>query len=370
MPLLFISYEKHLDAAIPGGVQVCTKEYIELLNEAGFELYIKPISFTKNLIKRLKIKLKIDVYEGYDFKAIAKDIISIIREKNIQVLALNQVSLIGLAPYIRRVFGSNIKILILSHGNESGDFLHQIVLQQKHSVWSPLRQWRLGAFLAKESNHFRNDIDAVLCLSETEQQINNWLGAKRTFFIPRTYKPNFLPWSPVKGRVGFVGTLDHLPNYEGLKYYLDELKNVDSTEVRIRIVGGPSNFGTLLQRRYSFVDYLGRLDNVALEEEASTWNIFLNPIFWFSRGASTKLAQGINWGLPIITTPAGNRGYRISDQQLITVYSAKEMAEKTIQYLADYKQLIVYAQNTREIATNGPAYHQLKDLIFSELLKN
>jgi hypothetical protein len=35
----------------------------------------------------------------------------------------------------------------------------------------------------------------------------------------------------------------------------------------------------------------------------------LNPVFWLSRGASMKLATALGWGLPVLTTQAGARGY-------------------------------------------------------------
>lgn len=361
--LLFVSFENFLEAKISGGVQVCTKEYIELFEACNFQVHIEPVPFTRNVLKRIKLKLGLDVYEGYDYKEIAARLISVIRKNKIEIVALNQVSLVGLAPFLKGAFGESIKILVLSHGNESGDFLHEVVLQKAN----PIKQWRLGAFLVKESEYFRNHVDAILCLSETEQHINNWLGAKRSFFIPRTYKPHFLPWAPVEGRVGFVGTLDHLPNYQGLVLYLDELQGLSTDGVCVRIVGGPEAIGRTLQQRYPCVEYLGRLDAKSLEAEASSWSLFLNPIFWFSRGASTKLAQGINWGLPILTTPAGNRGYTISNDQLATVYSANEMARKTIECLTNPEQLALLASEAQTIANSGPTYAQIMESVLSVL---
>jgi len=65
-----------------------------------------------------------------------------------------------------------------------------------------------------------------------------------------------------------------------------------------------------ISRRFpGLIEYLGPLSDADLEKEASTWNCFVNPLFCFARGCSTKLATALGWRIPTITTPAGCRGY-------------------------------------------------------------
>jgi hypothetical protein len=77
----------------------------------------------------------------------------------------------------------------------------------------------------------------------------------------------------------------------------------------VRVVGGPQELGRWLADKYGTVDYLGTLDDAALAVEAATWNVFIHPIFCLPRGCSTKLAIGIAWQIPIVTTAEGRRGY-------------------------------------------------------------
>ena len=165
-------------------------------------------------------------------------------------------------------------------------------------------------------------------MSEIEQKINAWLGAKRSMVVHRTFNPEFLDWSPVKGRVGFVGTLDHLPNKEGIVRLLKVLEDrkIDASGLEVRIVGGPEDVGNQLERRFSAVTYCGPLPQKAFKQEASTWSIFLNPIWWYARGASTKLAQAVNWGLPVVSTSPGKRGYTWSQGSLQITDTPDEMA--------------------------------------------
>ena len=75
------------------------------------------------------------------------------------------------------------------------------------------------------------------------------------------------------------------------------------------MVGAPETFGKQLAATYPFVTYLGYLNNDALRQEVGSWTFFLNPVFYYSRGVSTKLAKAFGWGIPVITTTIGCRGY-------------------------------------------------------------
>jgi glycosyltransferase involved in cell wall biosynthesis len=111
---------------------------------------------------------------------------------------------------------------------------------------------------------------------------------------------------------GFVGTLNHPPNFDALEQILLRIE-ADAPDIRLEIVGGPAMLGEQLAKRFSSLTYLGRLSDSELVEASSRWSAFLNPIFWLSRGASFKLGTALELGLPIISTVSGARGYRIPD---------------------------------------------------------
>ncbi len=365
--LLFIAEEIHLKSDIPGGVQICTDEYIKLLEHCDFNVIPFPVKQTRKIYPRIKIKLGIELYTRYDFKKISEEIIKQVEKKSIKYIAFNQVDFIKLAPYIRKHFKDSVKIIVLSHGNESGDFLHEIVRNNEKKGFRKIRDIiRLGFSIYYESKHFINDIDLVLSISETEKQINNWLGAKKSIFIPRVFKSNFLDWKPDLNTIGFVGTLNHKPNIDGLILLLDEFQKLEIKDLKIEVVGGPKEKGLELEANYSFVNYLGHLSDEELNKKASNWSLFLNSIFWYSRGASTKLAQGINWGIPIVSTQAGNRGYKWNKGAILTVSDQKEMAEEVVKNLASLDKIKKMAEEIRLIANTSL---NLKD-IASEITKD
>ena len=81
----------------------------------------------------------------------------------------------------------------------------------------------------------------------------------------------------------------------------------------MRIVGGPAAAGRALTGRFRSAEYLGPLTDAELEREAASWSAFVHPLFSMARGCSTKLAIVLAWQLPIVTTPAGARGYTWRD---------------------------------------------------------
>jgi glycosyltransferase involved in cell wall biosynthesis len=124
-------------------------------------------------------------------------------------------------------------------------------------------------------------------------------------------------------------------------------------------------YGALIKDNYPFVKYLGELSDNELEDEVSTWTIFINPVWWYSTGASTKLAKAISWGIPIITTTAGMRGYFWKEGELIIADTPEEMAKRLIYISQDLDQVVKCEQNTKKVAQSGLTISELTDLIRS-----
>jgi glycosyltransferase involved in cell wall biosynthesis len=159
------------------------------------------------------------------------------------------------------------------------------------------------------------------------------LGAKNVTWLPRTIPANPLPWSPHSSRLGFVGTVDHSPNREGLILFLEAFEKIAPDSVRLRLVGGPETAAKAIAERFPLVEYLGRLSNEELEKEASTWSCFVHPLFCYSRGCSTKLAIALGWQIPVITTPAGCRGYTWHQGNLPLAETPESLAELALKML-------------------------------------
>ena len=349
---LFGSHPGHLRTAVPGGVQVCTAEYLDLFRTAGFDVRVCPISTTSSLLSRLAIRAGVDVYAHYDAAAAARTAAAAAPAAG--VIALNQMDLAPLAAHLRALMPA-ATIVALSHGNSSGDYPQEALAGNPDRVRRAIVSWKLRALEARERLFFTHDLDLVLCLSGEEERIDRALGARDVMVVPRTFRPEPLPWRPEPWRVGILGTIDHYPNRAGIEAFATAAAALPGHDVEMRLVGAGAAHGRALEARFPFIHYLGPLPDDALRAEASTWSLFAHPLFWLARGASTKIATAVNWGLPIVTTPAGLRGYRWSDGEILTAADPGALAALAVGLLRDQGALTAARASVLRVGRSGPA---------------
>lgn len=320
---LFVAYESHLRGK--GGVQVCTSEFIAALETVGFALEILPVAPDRRITTRALRRVNASPY----FRPLSASSLAAIRERALgaQFIFLNQMNLLGgLVPQDFR----GVPAIAISHGCELTDQLH---LARLHKTL-PLSTGQLRPYptlalarTLRDEVAARVKVEGVIAISPFDADCERWLGTSRVCWIPRTIVPAIMPRQPKWGRFGYVGTLDHAPNLEGLVAILHELERRKASDIVVRVVGGPESIGQWLAAHHRAIDYLGPLDDDALAVEATSWNGFVHPIFCLPRGCSTKLAGALSWGLPIITTSLGRRGYEWREGGVIEVETAKAFVD-------------------------------------------
>ena len=327
---LFICHEKFLNPASPeGGVKFCTDEYLKLI-QLKFNVTSIPVFYKNSWIYRLKMKLGLSAYDAYQPQDYALLLKKNLDNTDINIVFLNLTNTIQFAEFIKNNW-PHVKVVLCSHGNESGDHLHAIVLHKNFKgILRNTAIYSLGNMLVKES-YFRKYIDLVLTVSEVEVGVEKWLGAENILMVPRFIDVSNIEKKTVNGLVGFVADLTHEPNYYGIKAVCEALKNIGTENIIIHLVGGGKERGQLLAQQYPFVKYIGYLDQEELIKELGTWTFALNPVLYYSRGVSTKLGMALGMGLPVITTEKGMRGYEWTEGILPVCNTAAEMAELIIQ---------------------------------------
>lgn len=350
---LFITHYQHIGEG-KGGVQRCTAEYLHTIEAMGFSVQIVRINNDQRLDTKVLRRLNSSPY----FRSVARADLTRACEaaRQADMIFLNQVNLCAIAKPLKDAAGPTVPVIALSHGCEITDLLHLARLQRKLPLSGRLRptpKQALAQVLADEIAT-RAYIDGVIGLSEYDAQTETWLGAIKSTWLPRTVKPQPLAWSPLFGRFGFVGTLDHAPSLEGLVQVLDEIERQNANQLSVRIVGAPPRIGQLLAERYASVTYLGALSDAELNEEASSWNGFLNPIFCQARGCSTKLAMALNWQIPILTTPIGRRGYKWSRGSVVEAKHPVTFVEAMIQAQTDEANARKLQDNVRAASLASP----------------
>jgi len=351
---LFITLSIYVNGCF-GGVQRCTQEYLSVAKAAGWDLQIITYDVEQALTYKILRKISSSKFNHRISNSFVCTLLERIKVDNISWIFLNQVDALPLAPQIKKFF-PKVKIILLSHGAQ---FIDEF-LATKDQNCSFIHR----SFLAKvilDEMKLRSYVDHVFTLSDQEIVHENWLGSKSTSLIPRFIKPKPLNWDPVEGRVGFVGTLEHQPNYDGLIKVLTILQIGNEFDGCIRIVSSSKKLGEFLEETFSFVKYLGKLNELELQAEASTWGWFIHPLFCWSRGCSTKLADALEWQIPIITTSSGIRGYHWEEGNIIECKTPDEFCS----YLVKFKtkvQLEAFKYNVILASNSSPSVQKCSDL--------
>jgi hypothetical protein len=351
-----------------GGVQICTLEYLAVLRHAGFDISILDFEIDRRLVNRIDKKLRRRPYHNILPSGLEQKVFAAISAAGAKVVFLNLVDLAPLAKPIRKHFGDKVKIILLSHGLGCADILHEIRVDcmDAEKITASARQLRwLAGHLIDECEQ-RKYIDHVFCLSEFDVGLERWVGAQSVSWLPRIVTSNPLPWSPVTGRVGFVGTLDHAPNAEGLELFLRALEKRDANQAKVRVIGGPERCGLEFARAHPNVEYLGCLNDDQLATEAAAWMCAVHPLFCYSRGCSTKLAFLLGWQIPIVATPQGCRGYLWKKGMIPQAQSPDDFAELVLkaQTLSDAKAM---RAEVVKVAQSSSTDNDVMNLVRSQL---
>jgi glycosyltransferase involved in cell wall biosynthesis len=362
MNALFLHNPADLDSPIPGGVQLCSREFLEIIRAASTTTTtLLGVSPARDFITRLRRALRLGSYLGFS-PGNTCELKTVLKEQSISHVFLNRAELLRFAPVIKQI-DPTIQVIVMSHGNQTGDDLYEVSGPARRfgrGLKLASATWKLGMDLQTESWHRHRFIDGVVVMSREEEVLERWLGAQRTVVLPRLITPDFINWSPTAGRCGYVGTLDHTPNRVALEKVCVELDRCGDHRIELRVVGGPVEIGRQFAARFTFVNYLGRLDDDALRTEAATWGLFLNPILWLARGASMKLGMALAWGLPVLTTKTGARGYEWSTGDVpVCADSAANFARELVRLLSDPAALVRAKHASELAAQSAPKLHDL-----------
>jgi len=369
MRSLFIFDSLDMNAKILGGVQLCSQEFLKLVEAASDSIDYFEVSVCRQLSWRIRRKFHFGSYLLYNSEESKKELIQKIQQTQPTHVFINKSELIRFTQLIRELL-PNAQIILMSHGNQSGDDLYELAGEEgarNEKISKLSATWQIGQDLVTESWYRHRYIDCVCVMSDEEAVLERWLGAKKTIVLYRTVSSDELLWQPVPDRVGFVGTLNHTPNRVALEKLCEEIANHYPLSIELRVVGQPVDFGQSLASRYSFVSYLGALSEDDLKREVATWNLFLNPIFWLSRGASMKLGKAISWGIPFITTSSGKRGYKLTTNFLTTHDDAQVFVARMLELMSDHQNIIEAKKMVRDIQLSSPTSDSLASLISSSL---
>lgn len=360
-PVVFVTADYTLRSP-GGGVQRCTHEYLSVVRAAGFDVSVSAYAIDRRPLTRIQRLLFRRPYRNLIPDHFHREVAQAVQSTGARWVLFNQTESAPLVRPLAHLKQRGVRFALLSHGADSSDFLHNVRIRGGASAAgasSNEAMW-LGRQLFAEMEHHRQ-FDLVFCLSETDRQLAQWLGAPVVRVLPRVVENTPLPWRPVSGRIGIVATLDHGPNIEGIELLCATLARAPG-HIRLRVIGRPPETGRRLAERFPFVDYLGPLSDADLEAEACTWCAFANPIFCYPRGCSTKLAVPLSWRLPIVTSRAGARGYAW-DETLVPLFDTPDAMAVEARRVADPATARTLRDQVAVLSSRCPTTATLADTV-------
>ncbi len=305
-----MAFEGSLGSTV-GGQQACTRELQQVIRKAGYDFKEVALPARLSFFSRVRNRLKPRVYPICWHPDAGGCVAEAANRNQAGTIFFNLIDFLPLAREVRPRVDPKVRLVMLSHGLASADVreINRIAREMPEIIRRcPL--YSLETVLKKEREYL-GDFDQVISLAEFEADLCRELGARRSDWIPRVIPDHPLNWKPIEGRLGFVGTLDHPPSMEGMVKVLEAWPRDAGRPVKVRVVSRSRWHGECLARKFSQVEYLGPMEGGEAEQEAASWCAFLHPMFCFARGCSTKLATGLGWRIPCLSTTSGVRGYEV-----------------------------------------------------------
>jgi sugar transferase (PEP-CTERM/EpsH1 system associated) len=229
------------------------------------------------------------------------------------------------------VFTHNVECRIWErHFNVAGNILRRLIAK---------REWRT---LANIERRYLMQADAVLAVSPADRdEFVSWgvpagnvvsvpTGVDTTFFAPR-------PQSPPSATLVFTGSMDWMPNQDGILFFLEEVYPLiqgKMPNVRLKIVGRkPPTKVVQAADRFPGVTVTGWVDDV--RSYLAEADVCIVPLRVGS-GTRLKIFEAMAMGKAIVSTTIGAEGLPVTDgADIVIADSPADFAGRTLELLHD-----------------------------------
>jgi glycosyltransferase involved in cell wall biosynthesis len=138
----------------------------------------------------------------------------------------------------------------------------------------------------------------------------------------------------VPRRLGFIGRFDHLPNSDGVRWFLRESWPAIKQQLpdcRLRLIGEGSD--SIRESAGPDIDRFGWLADPG--EEIATWSAMIVPLR-LGAGTRIKIAEAFSRKCPVVSTPLGAYGYDVTDgRELLLAGDARSFGNACVAMVRD-----------------------------------
>ena len=201
------------------------------------------------------------------------------------------------------------------------------------------REWRTLAAL--EHKHL-TEADAVLTVSEADRaEFVSWgISSEKVISVPTGVDTSFFAPRPLNSptdTVVFTGSMDWMPNQDGILYFLNEIYPAIKKKhpsVKLQVVGRrPPPKIREECARHADVSVTGWVDDI--RDYLAKADLCVVPLRVGS-GTRLKIFEAMAMGKAIISTTIGAEGLPVTDQKdIIIADSPSDFADRTLELLQD-----------------------------------
>lgn len=232
----------------------------------------------------------------------------ILKQEKFDIIQLETLYLAPYIPVIRQY--SKALVVLRAHNVE-----HEIWHRMADNCKPGLRRWYLR-HLARRLETYERDqlrhIDLLLAMTQRDRDRFVEMGYSGDCIVApigmelQAYQPTTKE-APSHEALGFIGSLDWMPNLEGLNWFLDEVwprvRNIHPT-ARLRIAGRNTP-AALKKRQIPGVEFMGEVRSAV--KFINDHQILIVPLLSGS-GMRVKILEGLFLGKTVITTTVGMEG--------------------------------------------------------------
>jgi len=285
----------------------------------------------------------------YLSKSFEEELISLLQKNTYDIIQLETLYLAPYIPIIRKY--SKAIVAMRAHNIE-------------HEIWTRItsntnfypKKWYLN-YLTKKLKNFEieqfENYDFLVAISDRDLELFQSLGYSNGAFStpigiePEQFDLDFQAYNNPNLSLSFIGSLDWVPNTEGLQWFIDNVwKKQDSklSDVSLHIAGRntPQNLKNL------------ELPNFKVHGEVPCSKTFLNehpvmivPLFSGS-GLRAKIIEAMALGRTVISTNLGLEGIHATDKKEVLIANTAEEFIDCIDYCNhNHEEMIQIGTNAR-----------------------
>ena len=276
--------------------------------------------------RKLLIDRQLKPYGQWFSKDQIKFVNEIIAQQKPDVI---QVDFYQCLPWINYL-PKNVKKVFIHH--EIGFIRTRRILQ---SFQLTEKETNKEAMSKKEEIENLNKYDRIITVTDIDKKILEDHHVTRAISVsPSAINTQPLPYIPWKGKLVFVGGYNHLPNREGIDWFIKEIAPLlPETKLDIIGVGWPKSYHTTINKtEITLRGFIQDLSDVAYG------NIMIVPLLTGS-GMRMKILEAGAMSLPILTTSVGVEGLLFKDKESCLIADSPKDFAKAIELLFEDEQM-------------------------------